>query len=433
MSGNISVVEGLGLLFYVTNPSKSSFKSISECPDYVGQMIPYMVVLIVIEGVINHYFRSRELNIADSVTSATSGLLMTLGGMFTKLIMIQVYDYVHHHYRLTSLPWDSVMTWLTAAVLIDLGYYWFHRASHEIGVLWAVHQVHHSSQYFNLTTALRQPVLEGLGWVTHWFYLPMALLIPTSQMLVHAEFNFIYQFLIHTELIGDMGFFGLVLNTASHHRVHHGANRYCLDKNYGGWLCVWDRVFGTFQEEKPNEEIVYGLVDQPRFFNIIKHQFFYFPLLHNKTDSKCSWSDNVKKYLFGPGWFPNMNLPRLGDNNLVEEKPQRSLHVSSTSWLNHLNNLVQLLGVVFVHDYITSEYASLNLSQIVILTMYMVWTSLSIGLVYDSSNSGHSVELLRTFFFLMYFYFNSTTYGGVIQSTLITSLLTNFATIWKCP
>ena len=72
------------------------------------------------------------------------------------------------------------------------------------------------------------------------------------------------------------------------------------------------RVFGTFQEEKPNEEIVYGLVDQPRFFNIIKHQFFYFPLLHNKTDSKCSWSDNVKKYLFGPGWFPNMNLPRLG-------------------------------------------------------------------------------------------------------------------------
>ena len=98
-----------------------------------------------------------------------------------------------------------------------------------------------SFKYLILFILFRQPVLEGLGWVTHWFYLPMALLIPTSQMLVHAEFNFIYQFLIHTELIGDMGFFGLVLNTASHHRVHHGANRYCLDKNYGGWLCVWDR------------------------------------------------------------------------------------------------------------------------------------------------------------------------------------------------
>ena len=109
-------------------------------------------------------------------------------------------------------------------------------------------------------------------------------------------------------------------------RVHHGANRYCLDKNYGGWLSVWDRLFGTFQEEKQEEDIIYGLVDQPRFFNVIKHQLFYFPLLHNKTDKTSNWSDNIKKYLYGPGWFPNMNLPRLGDNNQVDEKPNRTIH-----------------------------------------------------------------------------------------------------------
>merc|ERR1719450_474397 len=128
-----------------------------------------------------------------------------MAGMLTRLFMIQTYDYIHQEYRLTSLAWDSPLTWLLTAVLLDLGYYWFHRASHEVGLLWAVHQVHHSSQHFNLTTALRQPVLEGLGWVTHWFYLPLALFIPTTQMVVHAEFNFLYQFLIHTELIGDLG------------------------------------------------------------------------------------------------------------------------------------------------------------------------------------------------------------------------------------
>lgn len=175
-------------------------------------------MLIVLEGVINHYIRGREQNLADSVTSITSGLLMTMAGMLTRLFMIQTYDYIHQEYRLTSLAWDSPVTWLVTAVLLDLGYYWFHRASHEVGLLWAVHQVHHSSQHFNLTTALRQPVLEGLGWVTHWFYLPLALLIPTPQMLVHSEFNFIYQFLIHTELLGDMGPLGNIFNTASHHR-----------------------------------------------------------------------------------------------------------------------------------------------------------------------------------------------------------------------
>ena len=268
---------------------------------------------------------------------------MTLSGLVSRVLMVHCYSHLHQHYRLTSLAWSRPSTWLLTALLLDCGYYWFHRASHEVGALWAVHQVHHSSQYFNLTTALRsedyhhtshlsretfhprQPVLKGLGWVTHWFYLPLALVIPTPQMLVHSEFNFLYQFLLHTELIGDLGPLGLLLNTASHHRVHHGANGYCLDSNYGGWLSVWDRMFGTFQEEKSDEPIVYGLVDQPRFFDVLRHQLFYFPLLHSKVSSSSpSWSDRLKSYFYGPGWFPG--LPRLGDNNLVQQTTERSFH-----------------------------------------------------------------------------------------------------------
>ena len=138
--------------------------------------------------------------------------------------------------RLVDLPWDSVWTWVIAALLVDCGYYWFHRASHEIGFLWAVHQViplftrhadspfmilkvHHSSEEFNLTTAFRQPIFQGLFHLTHWFYLPAALVVPPSQFLVHSQFVFLFQFWIHCELIGDIGPLGLILNTSTYHQV----------------------------------------------------------------------------------------------------------------------------------------------------------------------------------------------------------------------
>ena len=149
------IFENFGFLFYLIDPRKNTFSSIEKCPNYVNQVTPLMAVLIIVEGLVNHFIRGKEQNLADSVTSTVSGLLMTMAGMLTRLVMIQTYDKVHQEYSLISLPWESVITWLATAVLLDLGYYWFHRASHEVGLLWAVHQVHHSSQHFNLTTALR--------------------------------------------------------------------------------------------------------------------------------------------------------------------------------------------------------------------------------------------------------------------------------------
>ena len=153
------VAEEYGKLFYIINPVTSSFSSLAECPDYVQQAMPYMVTLIILEAVVNLWLGKRH-NLADSVTSISCGLLMTMVGLITKGSMISIYSWVHHHYRLVDLAWDSVITWVLAAVLVDLGYYWFHRASHEVALLWSVHQVHHSSEEFNLTTAFRQPVFQ---------------------------------------------------------------------------------------------------------------------------------------------------------------------------------------------------------------------------------------------------------------------------------
>jgi len=388
------------------------------CPDYVSQAMPYMVALIIIEGLINHFLLGKKQNLADSVTNISSGLLMTLGGLLTRFAMISTYSYIHTNHHIVILPWQSPLTWLLTAILLDLGYYCFHRASHEVGLLWAVHQVHHSSQEFNLTTAFRQPVLEGVGWLTHWFYLPMALFIPTPQMLVHSEFNFLYQFLIHTELLGDLGPLGYLFNTASHHRVHHGANRYCLDKNYGGWLSVWDRLFGTFQEERREEEIVYGLVDQPQFFDVIKHQLFYFDILH----TKAATGDWFKAWFYGPGWFPG--LPRLGNNDLVEERPTRPVHVSNVSMLNHVNLLLQLITVVVVHDDITNQFNDLSAVRLTSLVLFVFWTAYSMGLQYDQSYYAFQVEITRCLAFCFY-WLTSSEASSATSAFLIISMTTS--------
>jgi len=389
------VSSSLGLLFYIVSPASTSYREVAEVPDFVGLATPWMVVLILIEGLVNHFHRKKEQNLADSLTSISFGMLMTLAGLASKFIMIDLYDNVHKNYQLVDLRWDSPITWLGTAIFLDLGYYAFHRASHEVAFLWSVHQVHHSSQYFNLTTAFRQPMLEGLAWLTHWFYLPLALAIPTPMMLVHSELNFLYQFWIHTELVGDLGSLGLLFNLPSHHRVHHGANRYCLDKNYGGFLSIWDRIFGTFQDEIPEEEIAYGLVDQPCFFDIVAHTTFYFGLIRDKANSCSSIIDSLCAWLYGPGWFPDLGLPRLGDTSAVEKVPKRPIHTSSLPLPGQLVLALQVLAVVAVHDHLTVTWSELGSQECFMLVAYVVFTLVSVGLQLDRSGWAFAFETFR--------------------------------------
>jgi len=382
-----------GRLFYIISPAKTSFEGIKDVPDYMQEAMPYMATLIILEALINWLGRGKRQNLADSVTSISFGLVMTMMGLLSKGACISLYSWVHTHYRVVDLPWDSVWTWVLTAVLVDLGYYWFHRASHEVGVLWAVHQAHHSSEEFNLSTAFRQPVFQGLFQLTHWFYLPAALVVPTSQFLVHSQFVMLFQFWIHTELIGDLGPLGLIFNTSTYHQVHHGSNRYCLDKNYGGFLSVWDRIFGTFQDLRKDEETVYGLIDQPRFFNLVWHQLFYFPLLKGKIGENASWTDQVMVWLKGPGWFPG--LPRLGDNNLCPEKPERTIHYTSVSVMSHIYLVVQLVGCFILHDDISRNYPTMSQGTVIAVMSMILVTLTSISLHYDESPLALPLEVMR--------------------------------------
>ena len=230
------------------------------------------------------------------------------------------------------------------------------------------------------------------------FYLPMAFFVPPSIAMVHAEFNLLYQFWIHTEVVKNIGPLEYILNTASHHRVHHGSNRYCLDKNYAGVLIIWDRMFGTFEQEKLDEKIVYGLVDQPQFFNPFKHQFFYFYNVFKKAQSMENWKDFVFAFVKGPGWFPG--TPRLGDLNFVPKIPSRDIYDPKVPhWVN---------GYVMAHFTIVvlglEHMARMTgMSQIYIfgIGFYFIWSLTSLGLLFDKSVWGWVNEALRSFICLI--------------------------------
>jgi sterol desaturase/sphingolipid hydroxylase (fatty acid hydroxylase superfamily) len=185
---------------------------------------------------------------------------------------------------------------------IDFMYYWDHRAGHEVRLLWAAHVVHHSSQHYNLSTALRQ---TWTGEYTFLFFIPVVLAgVPVEIALAAWSVNLLYQFWIHTEAIDRMrGWFEYVFNTPSHHRVHHGSQSQYLDRNYGGVLIVWDRLFRSFEPE--GERVVYGLtknIDTYNPFKVATHELF---ALARDVRGARSWRDRAGYLLHGPGWAPS--------------------------------------------------------------------------------------------------------------------------------
>ena len=230
--------------------------------------IPVFLLSVLIEALIVSRVEKGGYDLADTVGSLNLGVMSQLAGTGTKLLSFGIYVAVYNFARLATWPETSLAVGIAALVFYDFCYYWVHRMGHEVAVLWAAHVVHHSSEYFNLSTALRQTSTGALfGWI---FYLPMAILgVSPTLFLIVGLIDLLYQYWVHTELIGRLGWVDRVLVTPSNHRVHHGQNDYCLDRNYGGILILWDRLFGTFVDERTDESILYGVRTPLRAFNPI--------------------------------------------------------------------------------------------------------------------------------------------------------------------
>lgn len=264
---------------------------------------PFFLLLIGAEFIYGWLKRRNTYRINDALSSLSQGVISQLVALLTQLFQIGLYSAVYHEVATVSLAsfWASWSGWVVAVVLFDFCDYWLHRAGHECAVMWAAHQVHHQSQDFNFSTALRQEsTVVFIGWV---FYLPMALLgVPPEQFAVAGLVVLLYQFWIHTEHIGKLGWFDRVFSSPSNHRVHHAVNDQYLDKNYGGMLVIWDRLFGTFAEE--GEPCVYGTRSGLNSWDPALAIGDEYRTLWRLTWQTARWPDRLRIWFKHPGWRP---------------------------------------------------------------------------------------------------------------------------------
>lgn len=268
--------------------------------------IPVFILLILIEAYINYKERSDNYILKDSMASISMGLGSVFVDLIAKSTAFLVFSWLYNNYGLFKEQLNfTLLGWFLLFFLDDLTFYWHHRLSHDVRILWAAHVNHHSSTHYNLSTALRQSWAE-LFYKYIWFLWLPILGFPPLMILTAMSISLIYQFWIHTKYIKHFPApIEFIFNTPAHHRVHHAKNVIYLDKNHGGILIIWDRLFGTFQKEDPNEPIIYGITNDINTYNPLKiasHEFVNLGKDLKKTPKLI----NKLKYIFlPPGWSPD--------------------------------------------------------------------------------------------------------------------------------
>jgi sterol desaturase/sphingolipid hydroxylase (fatty acid hydroxylase superfamily) len=294
-------------------------------PNYIALAIPFFFLLIGVELLAARAKGVKPYRLSDSVVDLSCGITQQVLAIFFIGALVAVYGYCYEHWRLVTFSSTSAWPWLIAFVLVDFTYYWWHRLSHEVNFLWAAHVVHHQSEDYNLAVALRQSVVTVATILP--FHLPLAFLGISPVVFVTVDsFSTLYQFWIHTELVGKLGWFERIFNTPSQHRVHHAVNPRYLDKNYAATLCVWDRFFGTFEEEA--EPCVYGLVKPLNNFNPMWAQVHRWVELWQQARAEKTLAGKLRVWVAPPTFagtgLPDHVPPAVDRATAVKHDPQVS-------------------------------------------------------------------------------------------------------------
>jgi len=267
----------------------------------IGIAVPFFFALMLAEFLYSKW-RGRSLyRLNDAIAALTCGMGDQLVDLVASVFTVAIYHFVATELGLFDWDPSAASTWVVGMLLVDLFYYFYHRFSHRVNFAWATHVVHHQSEEYNLAVALRQSwFTKSYSWT---FYIPLALLgLPTVVWAGSYAANLLYQYWIHTQTIRRLGPLEWVMNTPSHHRVHHGTNPQYIDKNYAGILIIWDRLFGTFEREE--EEVLYGIMKPSRTWNPWMANVMPVVNLIQESAGQVRWSDKIKVWFAEPGWTP---------------------------------------------------------------------------------------------------------------------------------
>lgn len=370
--------------------------------------IPIFFLLIGIELVVERLSHRKLYRLPDAIANMSCGITSQLSGLFMRLLGIGVYEVLFQNAALVDMK--SILPgwayWLTLFLLVDLAYYWAHRMSHEINLFWGGHVVHHQSEDYNLSVALRQSSFQVV-W-TFAFSLPIAFLgYNTLDFALISALNTLYQFWIHTETIDKLGWFEYVFNTPSHHRVHHGRDPKYIDKNHAGSLIIWDKMFGTFQPEE--EKPTYGITRPINSWNAVWANFSHYAVMTEEIKQIPRWSDKFRYLFKKPGWLPK-DMGGYRPAPAIDKNTYRKYDTPAPVLMNYyvLAQYIVCLGVTSV---LLFKQAELTMIQKGIGAALISWWVVNCGVLFEQRVWVKAAEYARIVLFsaglsLMTVYFN---------------------------
>lgn len=356
----------------------------------IALAIPVFLISMAIEYGISVVRKERVYYLNDFANNLSCGVIEQASTLPLQGLLLFSYDYLYHYHRLFSLNPQSIYAWFFLWLGVDFCYYWFHRASHRCVFLWAGHAVHHQSEQYNLSVALRQGVIQTLfAWI---IYLPLALLgFPTWMFVLVVAANTLYQFWIHTKLIKTMGWFELVFNTPSHHRVHHGKNPLYIDKNYAGSLIIWDRLFGTFEPETIAAD--YGTTEPLLSWNPYYANVKVFSDTFRYGKNLPSLRQRVSAFIMPPEWIVKQLSKPLSPSK--QSSPQ-NFHYPTAYILFNLFMAISLF-VAYIASFNPHSPLSWMLLIYVFSTLYVIGLVLNRGVIINIKYT----ELFRSILILI--------------------------------
>ena len=360
--------------------------------------IPVFFLLIIVEYVYGRMIGKNTYRLNDTITSITIGMISRFPTMLNLGVQSVIFVYISSYLNLELLSVKNPFTWIIAFLLYDLSYYWMHRMHHEIKILWATHSVHHHGEDYNLATALRQ---TSTGWLWKWiFYMPMIILgVPVEVFIAVAGVNLVYQFWVHTEHIGHLGFMEKIFITPMNHRIHHAKNKEYIDANYGGVFIIWDRMFGTYTPQRTELKPVYGTATPLNSWNPLWANFQVFSIMIKDTVKTKSWKDKIKVWFSETYWRPA---------DCIEEKDPKDFYKKFNPEITFdikVFSFVQMLFTIAVSGTVLAFVSNHEYSEIATFGILIIAISILTGYLMQSKTVAYRLLMFFSFFVIFGIYY----------------------------
>lgn len=356
--------------------------------------MPIFLVLVLAEKTIGYFIKHDTVPWMDAISSAYSGITLSLRALFGVGFSIVSYDFMYQHLAIIHIE-TTWLVYIITFIFLDFQFYWGHRPSHQINLLWNNHLIHHNSEEYNLATSVRQPFLAFINFL-FFLSIPAAIvgLSPTVIVLI-LPFHKFAQVWYHTQLIGKLGFLEYIIVTPSQHRVHHALNPIYLDKNFSAIFNVWDKLFGTFQEELESEPPVYGITRPSNSYNPIKVNFEHIFLLIKDAWRAEKWIDKVTIWFRPTGWRPEGFEEKYPVEKITNHYNYKKFKPEA-SFLLKIWSTIQFFVVFTIVIYVLSNFVEIGANRLFIFILFVFAQIFSATELMNRNKKAHLYSFVST-------------------------------------